>query len=1167
MTNHKIYSVFTVAFLFILVLVVLSSLTLVSAQAETTIFTDLDSFLTASGPLTEIDFENLPNSASSDPNDLINRNYIPNPLVLQGVTITDPVLLRTDFCAPAVCLPDPDNRIGGNILTLINQGATLRMPVGTGGALLIIEGMANTTFTLRVTDFAGNTTDTNSQTTLNSPTYLGFTSINGIRQIELVSLDAPDTTLALSAIYAELFDPDMTIGVWADPIGDVETPNGDLAWGSATVQDEIVDLRVQFLDHPFLTSEAHNITWCFNSDDNAATGSACGYNGADTTFTLSGGTDSLFGGPLTFDGALSALDPCSVGWYDWDSKTIRLMIPLSFLSNTNNVAFVLEGSFQQKNASNNFQTYSDLVPDSPDFSVESNFFSSVESSFAPFGGVPLCSPYQEMEVSIEATGTIEFFPEFGLLRNAPVGTWVQSNYFKTTDENRRFRRGFIELAIPELPNGVEVSEATLILPENRARVSGERPPTSHTVSYYYGADLSVNPADYNRVTTLVHQTFASHETLPPETFSLDVTDAINSEYEGELVGFMIKLEVDPVHTAMSSFGTGFNPSSDIPPRVLLRLAQARADIDSELGGSLNYTNAQGLQIEVVAPSGAVSETTRLALDSEEAAPLMLKNRRPIADVASATGSLTQINSEFTLEAYQSGRPRSGSILQEPVTVTLHYTDNDVATINENTLILSYWNGGDWEYAACGLYERHPDENWLSVPVCHFGSQFTLFGLPLESNEPIVGLNAVNDSPTEIGQSTILTASITSGTNVSYSWDFGDGQTGSGAIVNHIYPAVGEYTAVVTATNAINELVTSTVINVIDEPIIGLDAVNDSPTEIGQSTILTASITSGTNVSYSWDFGDGETGNGAIVNHTYSAVGEYTAVVTASNTINELVTTTVVTITDEVIIGLNATNNGPTEIGQSTVLTASITSGTNVSYSWDFGDGQSGSGAIVNHTYLAVGEYTAVVTVTNAINELVTSTIVTVINDKETDEPIVGLDAVNDSPTEIGQSTILTASITSGTNVSYSWDFGDGETGNGAIVNHTYSAVGEYTAVVTASNTINELVTTTVVTITDEVIIGLNATNNGPTEIGQSTVLTASITSGTNVSYSWDFGDGQSGSGAIVNHTYLAVGEYTAVVTATNSINTVRIAIPVSVTVGSSDLTTYIYLPIVLMKSR
>src|SRR5574340_1345378 len=88
--------------------VVLSHLNPVSAQTPINIFTDFNSFLVASGPVAEIDFENLPHSASSRP-DNSRTEFIPNPLILQGLTFTDPDVLRTAFCASATCRADPHN--------------------------------------------------------------------------------------------------------------------------------------------------------------------------------------------------------------------------------------------------------------------------------------------------------------------------------------------------------------------------------------------------------------------------------------------------------------------------------------------------------------------------------------------------------------------------------------------------------------------------------------------------------------------------------------------------------------------------------------------------------------------------------------------------------------------------------------------------------------------------------------------------------------------------------------------------------------------------------------------------------------------------------------------------------------------------------------------------
>jgi YD repeat-containing protein len=166
--------------------------------------------------------------------------------------------------------------------------------------------------------------------------------------------------------------------------------------------------------------------------------------------------------------------------------------------------------------------------------------------------------------------------------------------------------------------------------------------------------------------------------------------------------------------------------------------------------------------------------------------------------------------------------------------------------------------------------------------------------------PIAGLAATNDSPTTLGQLTMLTATVTAGTNVSYEWAFGDGEAGSGSVVTHTYPDAGVCTAVVTASNSVSVVTATTAVTITDVPIAGLSAVNDSPTLAGWSTTLTATVTAGTNVAYIWAFGDGSTGSGSVVGHTYLDAGVYTAVVTASNSVSVLTATTTVTITQRVI---------------------------------------------------------------------------------------------------------------------------------------------------------------------------------------------------------------------------------------------------------------------------
>jgi len=66
------------------------------------------------------------------------------------------------------------------------------------------------------------------------------------------------------------------------------------------------------------------------------------------------------------------------------------------------------------------------------------------------------------------------------------------------------------------------------------------------------------------------------------------------------------------------------------------------------------------------------------------------------------------------------------------------------------------------------------------------------------------------------------------------------------------------------------------------------------------------------------------------------------------------------------------------------------------------------------------------------------------------------------------------------------------------------------------------------------LVGLQASNDSPTTLGNATNFTATVQRGANVSYQWDFGDGGTASGATVSHVYGTDGVYTATVTATNS---------------------------------
>jgi len=120
------------------------------------------------------------------------------------------------------------------------------------------------------------------------------------------------------------------------------------------------------------------------------------------------------------------------------------------------------------------------------------------------------------------------------------------------------------------------------------------------------------------------------------------------------------------------------------------------------------------------------------------------------------------------------------------------------------------------------------------------------------------------------------------------------------------------------------------------------------------------------VSYHWSFGDGTTATGPTPSHTFSASGTYRITLTVTDDNGAIGKASVdVTVTRP--------NQEPTAAftvscdGLSCTVDASQSrdpDGTIASYSWNFGDGSTGSGRTASHTYAREGGYTIRLTVTD-----------------------------------------------------------------------------------------------------------------------------------------------------------------------------------------------------------
>jgi len=127
--------------------------------------------------------------------------------------------------------------------------------------------------------------------------------------------------------------------------------------------------------------------------------------------------------------------------------------------------------------------------------------------------------------------------------------------------------------------------------------------------------------------------------------------------------------------------------------------------------------------------------------------------------------------------------------------------------------------------------------------------------------------------------TTFDASASSSANeaiVSYDWDFGDGETGTGVVVTHTYEEKGVYEVTLVVTDSAGKTgARAQVVEALNR--IPSARFTFSPFYVGahQPLRLDASDSldpDGEIVQYIWSFGDGTTGEGMIVEHEYVTPG-------------------------------------------------------------------------------------------------------------------------------------------------------------------------------------------------------------------------------------------------------------------------------------------------------
>ncbi len=375
-----------------------------------------------------------------------------------------------------------------------------------------------------------------------------------------------------------------------------------------------------------------------------------------------------------------------------------------------------------------------------------------------------------------------------------------------------------------------------------------------------------------------------------------------------------------------------------------------------------------------------------------------------------------------------------------------------------------------------------------------------------------------------GLNVSFTNTSSSNTN-SWFWDFGDGTLSNAQHPNYTYSSAGTYNVMLISNDSSCTDTTYKSVTVTNPPVSCNANYNYNKSGL---TVNFTDQSSGVN-SLFWYFGDGAFSAAQNPTHTYPAAGTYTAVLIAydnsgscSDTISKTITVSpVVCVAD---FSFSVSN-----------LTVSFTdqSSSNINArDWDFGDGTF-STSLTNptHTYLSSGTYSVrmiAYDTNDGCSDTVTK-LVTVYNPAQCNAIFFALSGTTTSTTGI-PITFFNASIGSS---NASWSFGDGFSSNAYSPTHIYNSPGWYNVCLTINDSNCSDVTCDSIYIDSSFTI--QAVFNY-TQVGNNHVaFTNGSTQRANMSYYWDFGDGNTSTEMSPTHQYAQGGSYTVCLIATDNV--------------------------------
>ncbi len=411
------------------------------------------------------------------------------------------------------------------------------------------------------------------------------------------------------------------------------------------------------------------------------------------------------------------------------------------------------------------------------------------------------------------------------------------------------------------------------------------------------------------------------------------------------------------------------------------------------------------------------------------------------------------------------------------------------------------------------------------------------------NQPPVSINNGPYSG-EINQSISFSSSGSNdpdGNIVSYLWDFGDGTTSILPNPSNTYTSSGNFSVSLKVTDNDSASNTSFTSATITDPNaqVTADAGGPYSGQVGTDIVFDGSGSQGSNLTYSWDFGDTVSGTGVSPSHPYNSEGTYTVILTvddgSGNTDSDTTTATIQAVSAGTF---ESTISNPTDDAEQRSNDTVTTNSPDLELVDDGSDNQI-VGLRFSNVTIPQGA-----TISNAYVQFTAdraSTIPTslTINGEAADDPVTFSDTNSD------------ISSRDTTFESAAWN---------PPAWNTIGAAGEDQRTSDLKEVIEEIVNRsgwtsgnalvliisgsgsraaeskegnpTAPTIHIEYNSNVTTDAGGPYsgQVGTAIVFDGSGSQGPNLTYSWDFGDTVSGTGVSPSHPYNSAGTYTVILT-------------------------------------